>query len=181
MDPRLEHLRERWLASGAFADEQAYLHGLVDLGGADLVFLDPDGTAPPWLAVVIRRRTNVVYASQCAGICCDQRLVEGYLVPLGGSKSDFDGGKVMLQPLTDIFHDIGGCQSNWRGGELPASQRRRLARLVGEIPFWHCQVADRDQPRQLRLDESRIDEVAEAWIPVKTPYGRGVLLHKNCD
>lgn len=46
MDRELELLKEQWLQSGAFADEQAYLRGLVELGGADLVFLDPDGTAP---------------------------------------------------------------------------------------------------------------------------------------
>jgi hypothetical protein len=33
----------------------------------------------------------------------------------------------------------------------------------------------------LRIDPARIDEIAEAWIPVETPDGPGVLLYKNCD
>jgi len=179
MDRELEQLKEQWLRSRAFPDEQAYLRGLVELGGADLVVLDPDGTAPPWLSVVIRRQTNVVYATQCAGLACDQRMIEGYLVPLGGMTSD--GDRILLQPLTGIFHDIGGCQYGWTGEKLPTSQRRRLARVVREIPFWHCKVGERDEPRQFKLDESRVSEIAEAWVPVTTPYCRGVLLYKNCD
>ena len=31
------------------------------------------------------------------------------------------------------------------------------------------------------LDEQRLSEATEAWIPVKTVFGRGVLVFENCD
>ena len=33
----------------------------------------------------------------------------------------------------------------------------------------------------LRLDLERVSEIAEAWIPVQTADGPGVLLYDNCD
>jgi hypothetical protein len=113
-------------------------------------------------------------------VAVEQRLVEGYLVPLGGSKVDVDN-KIYLQPFTDVFHGDGGCHYDWRGSDLPPRELNRLKRLVREIPFWHCGLTGVGEKRQLEVDEKRMDEIAEAWVPVITPYGRGVLLYKNCD
>lgn len=33
----------------------------------------------------------------------------------------------------------------------------------------------------LKLDLQRIDDLTEAWIPVQTAYGRGVLIFDNSD
>ena len=33
----------------------------------------------------------------------------------------------------------------------------------------------------LFLDEDRVDQIVEAWIPVLTPYGPGILMWENCD
>ncbi|GAA4880348.1 hypothetical protein GCM10023235_70810 [Kitasatospora terrestris] len=38
-----------------------------------------------------------------------------------------------------------------------------------------------DEPHPLRLDESRIREADEAWIPVITPEGPAVLMWHNSD
>jgi len=37
------------------------------------------------------------------------------------------------------------------------------------------------QSRSLELDETRINEVDEAWVPVITPFGSGTLVWKNSD
>ncbi len=180
MDPELEALRKAWLSSRAFADEQPYLRALVDAGEADYVCLDADGTMAPWLFVVIRRETGVVYGNQCAGVGCDQRMVEGYLMPLGGVDEDFHA--IQLRPFTDVFHANGGCQYNWRGRDLPDVELRRLRRLVSKVPVWYRDEENgKEEKTVLQLDEAHLDEVAEAWVPVLTPYGRGVLLYKNCD
>ncbi|MGO4755221.1 DUF6210 family protein, partial [Streptomyces sp. 2MCAF27] len=38
-----------------------------------------------------------------------------------------------------------------------------------------------EEPRSLRLDEGRLAEADEAWIPVTTPDGPGELLWCNSD
>jgi hypothetical protein len=41
---------------------------------------------------------------------------------------------------------------------------------------------DSDDKREfLQLDVARMHECVEAWIPVVTPYGRGILTLKNSD
>ncbi|MFV2176746.1 DUF6210 family protein [Actinomadura sp. LOL_016] len=37
------------------------------------------------------------------------------------------------------------------------------------------------RPAQLQVDESRLAEVDEAWVPVVTPDGQGVLVWLNSD
>lgn len=180
MDPRLEQLKETWLASAKFEDEQTYLKALTEFAAADYVYLDPDGSAPPWLTVVVRRDTNVVYGTQCAGLACEQRMVEGYLVPVGGWKADVDEGEITLAPFTDVFHVDGACRYGWCGKDLPPADLNRLRRLVREVPFWHSTLGA-NRPDELKLDETHLSQIVEAWIPVVTPYGRGVLLYKNCD
>jgi len=199
MENELATLKQRWLASKSFADEQAYLAAQVRLAGAPFVFLDPDGTFNSWLAVVVRGQTGVIYATQCAGVATEQRLVEGYLVPLGGWKYDVDNGRIELAPLTQVFHQDDACMWSWQGSALPVERLAMLTRLIEEIPFWRCRlnglpaeagssavpgppaVAGSDSKHALHLDLARSDEIAEAWIPVETPHGPGVLLYKNCD
>lgn len=82
--------------------------------------------------------------------------------------------------FTDVFHADGGCRYGPRGKDLPAAEFNRLRRLIRDLPFWHSTM-DVNQPEHLRFDESRLEQLAEAWVPVLTPYGRGVLLYKNCD
>lgn len=181
MDSDLKALKERWAATGSFEDEQAYLAARVRREAGRYVFLDPDGTRSGWLVLVVRHETGVIYGTQCAGTATEQRLVEGYLVLLGGSKYDVDDGAIDPDPLNKIFHEGDGCQYSWRGRRLPAERFAKLRTLVEQIPYWFCRLDGHDKKYPLRIDESRIAELAEAWIPVTTPDGPGVLLYKNCD
>jgi len=166
----------------SFAEEQAELTRRVERDEARFVFLDPDGTLPDWLFLVVRRSTGIVYGTQCAGVAVEQRLVEGYLVPLGGFKFDVDEDLIELDPFRDVFHQDGNCQWSWTGAALPPERRIMLDRLVEAIPYWRCEVTGATSEKTpLRIDAARIDEIAEAWIPVETPDGPGVLLYKNCD
>lgn len=181
LESELGALKQKWLATGSFADEQAYLAARVRSETVRFVYLDPDGTLHEWLALVVRHETGVVYGTQCAGIATEQRLVEGYLCVLGGQGYDVDSSSIEIAALGDIFHEGDSCKWGWKGRDLPSEQLARLSRLVENIPYWHCSLAGLDEKLQLRLDVSRIEEIAEAWIPVETPDGLGVLLYENCD
>jgi len=180
MENEISKLKQRWLATGSFKDEQAFLAEQVRLGGVKYVFVDPDGTAPPWIAVAVRHQTGVIYGSQCAGVATEERRIEGFLVPLGGWKYEPDSGRIDLDHLTDVFHEGDSCKYGWTGRNLPGERLQRLSVLVGEIPYWRCGF-ERSDRFAIHLDKNRIDEIAEAWIPVETPDGPGTLLYKNCD
>jgi hypothetical protein len=177
----LEDLKQRWMASGSFEDEQAYLAALVRLEKVKFVYLDPDGTLHDWLGVVVRHETGVVYGTQCGGVATLQRLIQGYLVLLGGSTYDVDEEIVRLDPLYGIFHEDDACKWNWVGRALPTERLTALSDLVRSIPYWQCNFVSDGSKYPLQLDTSRMDEIAEAWIPVETPDGAGVLVYKNCD
>lgn len=176
----LNALKQKWLASGDFSHEQTYLTALLRSGSVRSVFLDPDGTLPLWLGVVVRAETGILYATQCGGVSAEQRLIQGYFVPLGGAKYDVDSGDIELDPFSVLFHRDDACQWNWRGSDMPKDRLEALGLLVHEIPYWSS-TEDHDVKSQIQIDHSRIPELAEAWIPVQTPDGPGVLLYKNCD
>ncbi len=167
--------------TGSFANEQAYFAACIREGASRFVYLDPDGTSHDWLAVVVRRETGVIYGTQCAGIATEQRLVEGYLIPLGASKYEVNGSSIDIHAWNEIFHEDGWCKYRSAGRDLPPDRLARLSDLVQTIPYWQCNLDGHDTKHPLRIDESRIDELVEAWIPVETPDGPGVLLYRNCD
>jgi hypothetical protein len=181
MEGELDALKQQWLATRSFEDEQAYLAARVRLNDVPSVFLDADGMLEPWLAAVIRHATGVVYATQCAGVATEQRFIEGYLVLLGGSKYDATNETIEDDSLMNIFHQGETCMWHWRGKDLPAERLQELKLLVEQITYWRSGGEGRDSPYRLCIDQDRIGEIAEGWIPIETPDGPGVLLYKNCD
>lgn len=177
----LSTLKQQWLATGSFRDEQAYLAARIRTKDARIVYLDPDGTLTEWIAIVIRCKTGVVYGTQCAGVATEERFIEGYLILVGGSKYDADEGKLEVGPFVDVFHKNGGCQCGWIGRGLPPERQALLSRLVESIPYWRVGLDGSDQKDRLRIDPACVEQLAEAWIPVLTPDGPGVLLYQNCD
>lgn len=180
-EEELNALKQRWLNSSSFKDEQAYLAARVRMGDVRFVYLDPDGTLPDWVVIIVRHETGVVYGIQCAGVATEQRFIEGYLVPAGGSKYDIDEGTIGVGPFVEVFHESGACQWSWTGQSLPPERQAFLGKLVESIPFWGCALDRDDHKHRIQIDKARIDEVAEGWIPIQTPDGPGVLLFKNCD
>ena len=121
----------------------------------------------------------MVYAQQCRGVACDLRLIEGFWTALGGVKLEPDDGQLDPSALTSVFHAGGGCGWPLGGEDLPEDRAELLARTIAEMPYW---TATCESGRvALRLDTGRVEQIAEAWVPVETPDGPGVLLWKNCD
>lgn len=136
------------------------------------VYLDPDSCGGGWMFVIVAAPTGVVYQTQCGGYSCAQYEQEGYLVPLYGA--DLDEG------MNEIF--IGELKGyGMRGREWPAGVLDRLRAVVASLGIYGSGRHDDPYPPSLALDESRLSEAAEAWIPVITPDGPGVLVWENSD
>lgn len=154
------------------------------------VCLDPDGTmgaATPWMYVVVEMATGVVYQQQYGGLATRHGEVEGYLVPVHAPEA-LDGLRDLFERT---FRGSGAWDYDWSGsGSTPAPRSgmpadeplRRLQDAVGRIPFWTCTSDGQGEERHmLAVDVSRLADVDEAWVPVRTPDGPGVLLWFNPD
>lgn len=137
------------------------------------VFLDPDGMAggTGWMYVVVRAQTGVFYQQQYGGTACRQGQVEGFLVPVFAPGS--------LEQLRELFEGhfrgAGTWNYRWQDEEVDS-----LRKPVEGIRYWACDALNAT-PYPLRLDEQHLRDADEAWVPVLTPDGPGVLVWSNSD
>ena len=166
-----------------FEARQQHLRDRVGKGEAKFVFIDPDGSSPSWVGAVIEARTGVVYATQCAGTGTDVRLVEGYFIPSEGAKMNQEEGHVNPLELRAPFHRGKSCAWDATGETLRPERLEQLRRAVAMIPCWASLPPGKGEDRReaLQIDETRLGGVCEAWVPVLTANGRGILLWANCD
>lgn len=131
------------------------------------VQIDPDGTlGDDWAFVVVAAPTGVVYRQQYGGTACRQGELEGYLVPVGPVPA--------LRHLFErTLRRIGTWDYQW-----PERELRVLREGVGQVVFW-VSGNETDEPLSLTLGD--IEAVDEAWVPVRTPVGPGVLIWSNSD
>jgi hypothetical protein len=75
--------------------------------------------------------------------------------------------------------------SSYGGWPWPAELLRRLRGAVAKIALWGSAATSEGlsfiSPRALDLDDERLREIDEAWIPVFTADGPGVLVWQNSD
>lgn len=158
------------------------------------VFLDPDGALDFGLLVIVAARTGVVYAQQCAGLATKMRELEGFLVPVGITADEERIQTLDSTTSGRIFQTF--FQQKFQGNppdqpdEWTDQEVEELAALVQAIPLWYTErdmvvdqrtVLSRDERAFLTLDTSRLNELTEAWVPVMTAYGPGVLVFRNSD
>ncbi|MEU8920442.1 DUF6210 family protein [Kitasatospora sp. NPDC048545] len=136
------------------------------------VYLDPDGCGGGWVFVIVAAPTGVVYRTQCGGYACAQYEQEGYLSPHYGTDLDTDLKAFFVGELKGY----GTRGRMWQPDELA-----RLRSLVDDLGIYGADRYDELYPPSLVLDESRLAELAEAWVPVVTPDGPGVLVWENSD
>ena len=138
------------------------------------VFLNPDGTESIGLQVIVEFPTKIIYGHQCAGYVCETREAEGFLVPLGLSPEKF----------IRFFQRYEGHPPRIVGGrnKLTTQDINELGDLVSSLVFWVTSAnGQADRRLGLQLNTEQINEITEGWIPVKTPYGYGILVFDNCD
>lgn len=147
------------------------------------VFLDPAETHPFGLAVIVLGPTGVTYENQCGGFLTETRSAEGFLVLVPSIDFDPEASEAfdVEGALLTFFH------REFRGN-LPApeewsqTQLADLANIVSRIPFWVTPSGVVPAAlMHLSLDRDRLAELTEAWVPVTTPYGPGILVFANCD
>ncbi|MEV7119668.1 DUF6210 family protein [Kitasatospora griseola] len=138
------------------------------------IFLDPDGigAGQGWMFVIVAAPTGVVYQNQGGGFGCIQYQQEGYLIPLFGRDLDVDLQEIFVGELKGQ----GSRRLDW-----PAELLDRLRAAVADFGVYGSGRHDDALPTWLALDESRLSEVDEAWVPVLTPHGPGVLVWENSD
>jgi hypothetical protein len=145
----------------------------ASMPGRRYVLLDPDGMADGagWLYVVVRAKTGVVYRHQYGGTACRQGEAEGFLVPVLGP-----GSYVQLRELFEgQFGGAGVWHYRWRDKEIES-----LCELVEGIDYWASDALNAT-PHPLRLDVRHLSDADEAWVPVLTPDGPGILVWSNSD
>lgn len=147
------------------------------VGARRYVFLDPDGTqGRDWSYVIVRAPTGICYEQQYGGTATRSGHVEGYLVPVRSAPA--------LADLRTFFErDLRG--SGAEGRSWPEEDLRRLRGAVERILFWESSPGPEGVngrgPQALVLDESRLADLDEAWIPVLTADGPGILVWQNSD
>lgn len=145
------------------------------------IFIDADGTQTSWLYLIVEKPTQIFYVTQCAGLENEIRYIEGFLIPLIGET--FNTDDVLdnySNKLRHIFHQGKYCQSQH---SLNTQQIDQLKAYVENITIWFTtsEHTEDDKRQHLFLDMSRLEEITEAWVPVISPYGKAILIWKNCD
>lgn len=136
-----------------------------------VVSIDPFEALDGLGCVIVRRRTGVSYQQQYGGTRCLQGIVEGYLVPV-----DLSG---IAEDLNALFVDELGGSGLGVAGSRPTELLDRLGQLASRVVM---AASDKEGVEaSLRLDPGRHHEIDEAWLPVLTPDGPGVLVWQNSD
>ncbi len=150
-------------------DAQTHLRGTPELPE---VFVNPSAfLLHPWMAVICEAHTGVRYTNQAGGVQCLPKTTEGYYVPV------FDGQA--LAELRAVFEDDLQEQGARGGPEVLKPYIERIREAVSLVRMDSSTGGPSEA--HLKLDDSRLAEADEAWIPVITPDGPGVLIWENSD
>jgi hypothetical protein len=133
------------------------------------VVVDPDGTRDLGLAALILAPTGVTYSSQVGGLAIQQRFAEGYLVPIGRQED--------AEPFVRLFAEAFGGNPPTSGLDWGDRWLGELESLVQSVSVWSA----REGWTPLEVDQERLAELTEGWIPIQSFLGPGLLLFKNSD
>jgi len=122
------------------------------------------------MAVLVEASTGIIYENPTGGTACLPRRVEGYYVPVYIEQG--------LQALRSAFEVSLGRAGTHRG--LPADVLKEIRAAVSQLVMMSSTRSGHPGMR-MELDESRFYETDEAWVPVTTPDGPGILTWENSD
>jgi len=136
------------------------------------ILIDPDGSSDnSWLYTIIKYPTNVKYQQQYGGFANRVNQVEGFLVPVSATQA--------LKQLQGLFEKELKGNGTWgQNIELTEKQYEKLSALVETIPYWGT---NSKTPHNLEIDTESLKEIDEAWIPIVSSDGPGVLVWANSD
>lgn len=118
-------------------------------------------------SIIVESPTGVIYTNQCGGTMCSQPELEGFLVPL----RYFDESAV-YQILGDF----------WFTPDDPVWHRVIKKKLPQLRPIVEGDYSTRING-SMQLDQKRAYTIewGEAWVPVMSDYGPGILTWENSD
>lgn len=125
----------------------------------------------PWMAVLVPASTGVTYTNQTGGVACRPRQIEGYYVPVFNQ----DGHDL----LRSIFEVTLGGSGTYRGVTWAGQTLDDLRVAVARVRMDSSKAGGGEVP--LTLDDSRLSEIDEAWVPVTSPDGPAILIWENSD
>lgn len=128
------------------------------------IFVGLDGPMAFGLMLLVRSKTGVQYGVQC-GEGHYLRIAEGYLVPLGD-----DRDAAVLRNLFVRFPYGFDSQESLR--LLHEAVSTYTVRVVNAS-------YDISEAAELDVDEERLDEALDGWIPVHSAYGGGFLIYQT--
>jgi hypothetical protein len=123
------------------------------------------------MAVFVPASAGISYENQTGGFACLPRQIEGYYVPVFN--------QLAYESLRSIFEVTLGGSGTYRGVVWEGKMRDDLGEAVAECEWTHRVGGPIEVP--LVLDESRLLEIDEAWVPVISPDDPGVLIWENSD
>jgi hypothetical protein len=124
------------------------------------VDFNPHDAVPEVLCLIVPAPTGVVYENRCGGRACLQNSLEGYLVVVGRAT-----------PFVEFFATFGG---RWTPADLD-----HLQRLIREKVVYFVAELEFESRVLLSLDFDRLDDLTEAWIPVRAGDQAAVLVFAN--
>ena len=129
-----------------------------------LRFTLPTAGDPPeqTMLVLVPHETGLVYEHRYGGSSGRQVEIEGFLVPAWAHP---DATKAFDQLF---LVDLGG-------NGVRDDDRSEAVRAIGEAIKWIWYRGTGDRIAPLQIDEERIEEIDESWVPVLTPDGPGYL------
>jgi hypothetical protein len=134
------------------------------------------------LCTLIPAATGVVYQQQYGGHACRQGQVEGYLLPVSALRGgDCEESVTALRDIFEVELVGWGWHDDAAHAHLLTRLREAVAKIATEAPG---QTPDDLLSRgwqPLALDESRLGDLDEAWVPVRTAHGQGTLVWSNSD
>lgn len=110
--------------------------------------------------LLLESPVGLTYQNQCDGLRCVIREAEGFLIPISSSPE--------MKEIEALF-ESGNVTSE------------ALKKAIGEELYAYL---GEDWPKpwmRIVLDEDRLDEVLEAWVPVRIGEMRGYLIWCNSD
>lgn len=141
---------------------------------------------PKFIGLILHAPTGVIYEHQFGGTGCWHDGIEGYFVPV--SRAEIDPDADVYSPsrheldtdlLKAVFHHPDDPDRCWAcsAADLPDENVERLAALIDLL----CYYGGGYEMRQFELDRLRLADGREAYVPVLTPDGPGLLVWNNCD
>ncbi|WP_331768938.1 DUF6210 family protein (plasmid) [Embleya sp. NBC_00888] len=127
-----------------------------------------------WLHVVLEGPSGVVYEIQHGGHSCCQGAIEGYLVPVESP----DGYAALIDLFVNRLHSAPVAMASIPE-HLPAL-RAAVAMIRIPASSRSSRTLDHDLS-PIVVDETRLEEMTEAHVPVTTEFGPGILVWSNSD